>query len=263
MKFGLTDKIAVVAASSKGIGKAAAESLAREGAKVAICSRNIKALNVAAKDIHEKTGREVLPVKCDVTVPRDIANLFSTVEKYLGGVDILVCNSGGPPQGTFETLSEHDFSWAIELNLKSTINLCRHAVPGMKARKWGRIIAIASISAKQPLDNLILSNTVRAGVLGFTKSLSNELAPYKITVNSICPGYTATDRLKDFAENLSKSANVTVSQLFTSWERSIPSNRLAEPAEPAGLIAFLASEAAAYITGTAIQIDGGYIKGLY
>ncbi len=263
MDLGLSDKIAVVAASSKGIGKAAAESLAREGAKVVICSRNVEALNAAAKDIQKKTGNEVLPVKCDVTLSKDINNLFETTEKYLGRVDILVCNAGGPPQGTFETLSEHDFSWAIELNLKSTINLSRRAVPGMKARKWGRIIAITSISAKQPLDNLILSNTVRAGVLGFTKSLSTELAPHGITVNSICPGYTATDRLKDFAENLSKATNVTVSQLFTSWERAIPANRLAEPREPAGLITFLASEPAAYITGTAIQIDGGYIKALY
>ncbi|GAG26542.1 unnamed protein product, partial [marine sediment metagenome] len=144
-----------------------------------------------------------------------------------------------------------------------TINLCRRVVPGMRERKWGRIIAITSISAKQPLDNLILSNTVRAGVLGFAKSLSTELASYGITVNSICPGYTATDRLKDFAENLSKTTNVTVSQLFTSWERAIPASRLAEPREPAGLITFLASEPAAYLTGTAIQIDGGYIKALY
>jgi 3-oxoacyl-[acyl-carrier protein] reductase len=133
----------------------------------------------------------------------------------------------------------------------------------MKKRKWGRIIAITSISAKQPLDDLILSNTVRAGVLGFTKSLSNELAQYNITVNSICPGYTATDRLKDFAEGLSKKSKFSVKQVFTSWERSIPMKRLAEPREPAALIAYLASEAAAYLTGAAIQIDGGFIKALY
>lgn len=263
MDLGLKDKVAIVAASSKGLGKAAAEKLAEEGAKVVICSRNIEALNTAAKEIAEKTGIDVLPVKCDVTVPKDIENLFKTAEKYLKKVDILVCNSGGPPQGTFETLTERDFSWAIELNLKSTINLCRRAVPGMKKRKWGRIIAIASISAKQPLDDLILSNTVRAGVLGFTKSLSNELAPFGVTVNSICPGYTATDRLKDFAEGISKKSKFSVKQVFTSWERAIPMKRLAEPWEPASLIAYLSSEAAAYLTGAAIQIDGGFIKALY
>jgi 3-oxoacyl-[acyl-carrier protein] reductase len=263
MDLGLTDKVAIVAASSKGIGKATAERLASEGVKVVICSRNNEALNTAAKDIQSKTGTEVLPVKCDVTDPGDIENLFVTTEKYLGQVDILVCNAGGPPQGTFETLSEKDFSWAIDLNLKSTINLSRRAMRGMKDRKWGRIIAITSISAKQPLDNLILSNTVRAGVMGFVKSLSNEVAQYNITINCVCPGYTTTDRLKDFAENLSKSGSLTVEQLFTSWEHSIPARRLARPDEPAGLIAFLASEPAGYITGTSIQIDGGYIKGLY
>jgi 3-oxoacyl-[acyl-carrier protein] reductase len=262
MDLGLNGKVALVAASSRGIGKAAAERLAREGAKVVICSRNQDALNKAAKDILDKTGREVLPIKCDVTKADEIANMFATAEKYLNQIDILVCNSGGPPQGTFENLKEQDFSWAIDLNLKSTINLCRHAVTGMKERRWGRIIAITSISAKQPLDDLILSNTVRAGVLGFIKSLANEIASYNVTANSICPGFTATNRLKDFAQSLSESVQVSVEQLFTSWERSIPAKRLAKPTEPANLIAFLASEPAAYITGTAIQIDGGYIKGL-
>lgn len=263
MDLGLNDKVALVTASSRGIGKATAERLAREGAKVVICSRNQESLNEAAKDILDTTGREVLPVKCDVTKAEDITAMFSTVEKYLDQVDILVCNSGGPPQGTFETLNERDFSWAIDLNLKSTINLCRHAVPGMKDRRWGRIIALTSISAKQPLDDLILSNTVRAGVLGFIKSLANEMAQYNVTANSICPGFTATQRLKDFAEGLSRNSQVSTEQIFTSWERSIPAKRLAKPAEPANLIAFLASEGAAYITGTAVQIDGGFIKGLF
>jgi len=263
MDLGLKDKVALVAASSRGIGKATALSLAREGAKVVICSRNIDALNKAAMEIKNACGNEVLPVQCDVTKPVDIENLFNTAEKYLKQIDIVVCNAGGPPQGTFENLSEHDFSWAIDLNLKSTINLCRRAVPGMKERKWGRLIAIASISAKQPLDDLILSNTVRAGVLGFMKTLSNEVAVHGITANSVCPGFTATARIKDFAEKLSKIKNLSVTQLYNSWERTIPAKRMAEPHEPAGLITFLASEAAAYITGTAIQIDGGYIKSLF
>ena len=185
------------------------------------------------------------------------------IRDSLKRVDILVCNAGGPPQGTFETLNETDFSRAIELNLKSTINLCREVIPGMKKNKWGRIIAITSISAKQPLDDLILSNTVRAGVLGFIKSLSNEYAQYGITANSICPGFTTTQRIKDFAKGLSKSTNVTVKQLYKSWERAIPAKRMAEPFEPAALIAFLASESASYLTGTAVQIDGGYIKSLF
>lgn len=263
MDLGLKNKVALVAASSHGIGKATALSLAKEGAKVVICSRNVDALNKAAKEIQTACGSEVLPVQCDVTKPVDIENLFATAEKYLKQVDILVCNAGGPPQGTFDHLSERDFSWAIDLNLKSTINLCRRAVPGMKERQWGRLIAITSISAKQPLDDLILSNTVRAGVLGFMKSLSNEIAAHGITANSICPGFTKTARIKDFAEKLSKIKNLSVTQLYNSWERNIPAKRMAEPLEPASLITFLASEQAGYINGTTIQIDGGFIKSLY
>jgi 3-oxoacyl-[acyl-carrier protein] reductase len=262
MDLGLSGKAAIVTAASKGLGKAIAIELAREGCKVAICARNQDALKEAVKEIKEKTGADALAFKADVTVGKDIAGLFQAVEKEFKRVDILICNAGGPPLGTFDKLAESDFKWAVEQNLLSTVNLTRLVIPGMTKRKWGRIINITSISAKQPLDDLMLSNIARAGVLGFSKSLANEVAAVGITVNTICPGYTLTDRLKNFAKDLSKKTKVSVGQIFNSWQRSVPARRLGEPEEIAYLAAFLASERAAYITGTAIQVDGGFIKGL-
>lgn len=262
MDLGLEGKAALVTAASKGLGKAIAMGLASEGCRVSICARNAEALRAAAKEIKDKTGVEVLAIKADVTSGKQIESLVQTTQKELKSIDILICNAGGPPLGTFDRLDEADFKWALELNLVSAINLCRLALPGMKKRKWGRIINMTSISAKQPLDDLMLSNTARAGVLGFSKTLANEVASTGITVNCVCPGYTLTDRLKNFAKDLSKRSKVSVGQLYNSWQRSIPANRLAEPHEIADLVVFLASERASYITGAAIQIDGGFIKGL-
>jgi len=263
MDLGLEGKVALVTAASKGLGKAIAMELASEGCNVAICARNKDGLQEAAADIKKATGADILTFKTDVTSLKQLEALVTTVEEKHKRIDILLSNAGGPPLGTFDKLDLSDFKWAVELNLLSTINLCRMVVPGMKKRKWGRIINLTSISAKQPLDNLMLSNTARAGVLGFSKTLSTEVAPNRITVNCICPGYTLTDRLKSFAKDLSKSSKVSVGQIYNSWQRAIPANRLAEPEEVAHLAAFLASEKAAYITGTSIQIDGGFIKGLY
>ncbi len=262
MELGLEGKVALVTAASKGLGKAIATGLAGEGCKVAICARNSDGLRDAAKEIKDQTGGKVMAIKADVTNKKQIESLVQMTEKEFGRIDILICNAGGPPLGTFDKLDESDFKWALELNLMSTINLCRLVLPAMKKQMWGRIINMTSISAKQPLDDLMLSNTARAGVLGFSKTLANELAATGITVNSICPGYTLTDRLKNFARDLSKKSKVSMGQIYTSWQRSIPANRLAEPHEIASLVVFLASERASYITGTAIQIDGGFIKGL-
>lgn len=262
MDLGLEGKTALVTAASKGLGKAIAAGLSKEGCKVAICARNSDGLRAAVKEINDDTGGEILAIKADVTNKKQIESLVETTQKEFKSIDILVCNAGGPPLGKFDGLDESDFKWALELNLVSAINLCRLVLPGMKKRKWGRIINMTSISAKQPLDDLMLSNTARAGVLGFAKTLANEVAATGITVNCICPGYTLTDRLKTFAKDLSKRSKVSIGQLYNSWQRSIPANRLAEPHEIANLAVFLASERAAYITGAAIQIDGGFIKGL-
>ena len=263
MDLGLDGKTALVTAASKGLGKAIAIGLAKEGCKVAICARNAQGLKTAVKEIREETGTEVLAIKADVARRKQVESLVQTLQKEFKRIDILVCNAGGPPLGTFDKLDESDFKWAIEQNLMSAVNLCRLVLPGMKRRKWGRIINLTSMSAKQPLDNLMLSNTARAGVLGFSKTLANEVAANGVTVNCICPGYTMTDRLKNFAKDLSKSTKVSVGRIFNSWQLSIPAKRLAEPAEIASLTVFLASERAAYINGTVIQIDGGFIKSLF
>ncbi len=262
MDLGLKGKTALVTAASKGLGKAIASELSAEGCNVAICARNMTPLKQTATEIGQATGGKVMAVKADVTNKKQIENLVQTVKDQFKRIDILVCNAGGPPLGTFDKLDESDFKWAIELNLMSTINLCRLVLPAMKKKRWGRIINMTSISAKQPLDNLMLSNATRAGVLGFSKTLATEVASRGITVNCLCPGYTMTDRLKTFAKELSKSSKVSVGQIFNSWQRAIPANRLAEPAEIGYLVAFLASERAAYITGSTIQIDGGFTKGL-
>jgi 3-oxoacyl-[acyl-carrier protein] reductase len=263
MDLGLSGKSALVTAASKGLGKAIATEFAREGCKVAICARNMTALKEASSEIEKKAGTTVLPIKADVTSRKQVDTMIESVNSEFGRIDILVSNAGGPPLGTFDRLDESDFKWSIDQNLIATIDLCRLVLPGMKKHRWGRIINMTSISAKQPLDNLMLSNTARAGVLGFSKTLATEVAALGITVNCICPGYTMTNRLKTFAKELSKKSKVSVGQIFNSWQRAIPINRLADPSEIGYLAAFLASERAAYITGTAIQIDGGFIRGLY
>jgi 3-oxoacyl-[acyl-carrier protein] reductase len=188
-----------------------------------------------------------------------VADVLST----LGSVDILVCNAGGPPPGFVDDFTPEDYRKAVELNLMSTISLCYKVVPHMKKKRWGRIVCITSVSAKQPISNLILSNTARAGVLGFAKSLSEQVAPYGIAVNSVCPGYTKTERVEELAESFAESGKGAVEDFYKTIEASIPMKRLGTTEEFAHTVAFLASEGAGYITGAALQIDGGYIKSLY
>jgi len=178
-------------------------------------------------------------------------------------IDILVSNAGGPPSGQIDDFSPDDYLDALELNLMTTINLCYSVIPSMKTNLWGRIINIASISGKQPIDNLVLSNTARAGVLGFSKSLSNQMAPFGVTVNCVCPGYTKTERIEELAEAYVKGQKGSVQDFFNKIENMIPAGRLANTEEFGATVAFLASQQAGYITGTALQIDGGLIKALY
>ncbi len=263
MDLGIKDKVALVAASSQGLGKAIAFRLSQEGATVAICARNKDRLFKTRDEIAAETGGVVRAFITDVTDRDQVSQMVDQIIGEFGTIHILVCNAGGPPSGMADEFSTNDYREALELNLLSTIELCTSVVPYMKKQSWGRIINMTSISAKQPIDNLILSNTSRAGVTGFSKSISNQLAPFGITVNSVCPGYTKTERVEDLARSFEESGKGTVKSFYTTIEKSIPSGRLGNPEEVAHAVAFLASEGAGYITGVALQVDGGFIKALY
>jgi 3-oxoacyl-[acyl-carrier protein] reductase len=262
MDFGIHDKVAFVAAASRGLGKAVALQLSREGAKVVICSRNEKSIRKAAENITSQTGNEVRGYACDVTNEDEVKKLFGQVIDDLGSLDILVTNAGGPPAGMAVDFGPDDYRNGVELNLMSTISMVCTALPQMKQNKWGRIVAIASIAARQPVPQLILSNTARAGLLGFLKSLSAQVATDGITVNSVCPGYTRTERIDELAEMFVESGKGTKEDFFHNIEVEVPMQRMGTPEEFANAVAFLASERASYITGVNLAIDGGYIKGI-
>ncbi|MCJ7581717.1 MAG: SDR family oxidoreductase [Candidatus Aminicenantes bacterium] len=263
MDFGIQDKVALVAASSLGLGKAAALELSKEGAIVNICARSKDRLVKTREELQSQTGNEVRAWIADVTEKDQVHDMIQKIISEFGKIDILVSNAGGPPSGQIDDFSPADYLKALELNLMTTINLCYSVIPSMKANLWGRIINIASISGKQPIDTLVLSNTARAGVLGFSKSLSNQMAPYGVTVNSVCPGYTKTERINDLAEAFVKGQKGSVQDFFNKIASIIPAGRLATTEEFGATVAFLASQQAGYITGTALQIDGGLIKALY
>jgi 3-oxoacyl-[acyl-carrier protein] reductase len=263
MDLGIRGRVAIVAAASSGLGKAAAMDLAAEGARVVISARGEERLHSAADEIRSVTGTEVLAIAGDVTNEEHVRKLVSDAKKKLGTVDILVANAGGPPAGFFDDFDAQHYREAVELNLISTINLCREAVPHMRERGWGRIVAITSIAAKQPVENLILSNTARAGVLGFMKSLSQQIAADGITVNTLCPGYHLTERLKSLSSSIAKNEGVSVEDVYARWAAATPMKRIGDPKEFAAVVAFLCSERASYLTGAVIQIDGGAYRALF
>jgi 3-oxoacyl-[acyl-carrier protein] reductase len=262
MDLGLRGKVALVAGSSRGLGRAIALELAREGCAVVMCARDGEAVTRASKDVADESGADTLAVPCDLTQSDDVARLIRTAHDRFGRIDVLVTNTGGPPAGAFETHSEQVWRDAVANNLESVLNLVRGALPGMKSRQWGRIINVTSIAVKQPVDGLILSNSVRAAVTGFARTLANEVAALGITVNNVLPGYTRTERLVHLAEHNAKNRGSDVAAAYAAWEREIPMARLGEPDELAALVAFLASERASYITGTSIPVDGGWIRAL-
>jgi 3-oxoacyl-[acyl-carrier protein] reductase len=263
MDLGIKNKVALVAASSRGLGKAIAFQLSREEAQVVICARNKERLFKTRDEIAAETGGAVRAFAADVRDKKQVAKMVEQTVEELGTIEILVTNAGGPPSGMAEEFSLDDYREALELNLLSTVNLCYKVMPFMKKQKWGRIINMVSVAAKQPIDSLILSNTARTGVLGFSKSLSNQLAPSGITVNSICPGYTRTERVEELAKSFEESRKGSVKDFYENIQKNIPTGRLGTPEEIAQAAAFLASEGAGYITGVTLQVDGGYIKALF
>ncbi|MHB9033130.1 MAG: SDR family oxidoreductase [Anaerolineae bacterium] len=262
MDLNIQGKVALVVAASKGLGKAAALALVKEGVNVCIAARELATLNQAADELKGLSPAKVLAVPADVTVQHDLERLASTVRQELGPVDILVNNAGGPRPGLFAEMSDDDWQRAFNLNFMSAARLTRMVLPGMRERRWGRIINITSISVKQPLPNLILSNAVRTALVSMAKTLAGQVAEFGITVNNVCPGYTLTDRVRAIAVNTATQNGTTSDQVIAEMEASIPMRRLGKPEELGALITFLASEQAAYITGTTIQCDGGYYAGL-
>lgn len=262
VNLGLRKRVAIVTGSSRGIGKAIAHGLAREGAKVTICARNEERLRKASEEIEVSTGTEVLPVRADLRKKESIESMVKRTAEKFGRVDILVNNTGGPPPGLFLETTEEDWRDAVDSLLMSVINCCREVIPYMKEHTWGRILNMTSFAAKQPAERLVLSNAIRAGILGLTKTLSNELAEYGILVNAVCPGWTLTRRVEELAKSTAKKVGRTCEEVIAEWASEIPLGRLAKPVEIADLVVFLASDKASYVTGAVIQVDGGFIKSL-
>ena len=262
MKFGLENRVALVAASSRGLGRAVAAELAAEGAALIMCARETAPLDEAKRSITDAFGVEVVAIATDLSEPQQVDRLVAEGLSHFGRIDILVTNTGGPPAGEFDTHSPEVWQDAIRQNLESVLNRTRAVLPGMKERRWGRILNITSIAVKQPIDSLILSNSVRAAVTGFARTLANEVGAFGITVNNVMPGYTRTERLEELANRMAETKGITVTEVTGAWEGEIPMGRLAEPRELGALVAFLASERAGYITGTSIPVDGGWIRAL-
>jgi 3-oxoacyl-[acyl-carrier protein] reductase len=262
MDLGLRGKVALVAAASRGLGRAIADELAAEGATLVVCARGADALEATRRDIAARARIDVRAVVADLSKLDDVERVTSEALSAFGRVDILVTNAGGPPSGVFETHAWEVWERAVNLTLRSVVEMTRAVLPGMRERKWGRIINVTSIAVKQPVDNLMLSNSIRAAVTGFARTLANEVATDGVTVNNILPGYTRTERVEELASATASKEGLTQRDIVARFENQIPMRRLGEPPEFAALAAFLASERAGYITGQSIAVDGGWIKSL-
>ena len=262
MDLGLHGKVALVAAASRGLGRAVAEELAAEGASLVICARGEEALEEARAMIVQRTGVEVDAVAADVATREGINLAWAHARDRFGRVDVLVTNAGGPPSGPFEAHDWESWQRAVDLTLRSAVELTRLVLPGMKERRWGCIINVTSIAVKQPVDGLMLSNSLLAAVTGFARTLANEVARYGVTVNNILPGYTRTERVEQLNAANAAREGISVEDVARRIEDQIPMRRLGEPQEFAALAAFLASERASYITAQSIAVDGGWIRGL-
>ena len=262
MDLEVSGKTAIVSAGSKGLGKAIALGLAKEGARVAICSRSPDNLSQAAQEIQAVAEFEVLAVPVDVMKPDAIENFVNTIVQRQGKIDILVNNAGGPPVGTFADFEDEDWENAFNLTFMSVVRFVRAVLPHMRKTDGGRIINVTSTSVKQPLENLLLSNSIRPAVIGLAKSLANELADDGILVNNICPGSIYTDRIKDNVAAQVKATGQSEESIMQEYEAKIPLSRLGKPVELADLAVFLASPRASYITGATLQVDGGLVRSI-
>lgn len=262
MEMGLKNRVAIVAASSQGLGRATAEAFAAEGCRLAICARNQQALNAVAEKIRGEYKAEVLAEPFDVTNAGAVRDFVNAVVQKFGGIDICVTNAGGPPAKGFLATTIDEWKRAVDLNFMSAVYFTHAVIPHMQKKRWGRIITITSITTKQPVADLVYSNAVRAAVVGLVKSLANEFGKDGILVNNVGPGYTATDRLKELAHSRSVASGKTEKEIFEGWSAEAPLKRLGDPRELADAIVWLASERASYITGQTILVDGGLYKGL-
>ncbi|MBN1894032.1 SDR family oxidoreductase [bacterium] len=262
MQLELKNKVALVAASSRGLGKAIAWGLAREGTKLVICSRNKDILERTADEILLETGVTVFPLALDLTDRDQIDWLMAETLDLFGRVDILVTNNGGPPPGRFENLGEDDWRQAVQTTLMTAVRLSRAVIPSMKKQKWGRIIHMVSVTARQPIPSLFFSNVIRPAVIGLAKCQSQDYAADNILVNAVLPGYFSTERITELLKDRSEKTKKSLEQATAEMVSEIPLGRMGKPEELANLVVFLASERASYITGAAIQIDGGFIKGM-
>jgi 3-oxoacyl-[acyl-carrier protein] reductase len=262
MDLGLKGRGVIVAASSQGMGKAAAELFAREGAQVAMCARTEKTLRDAADEIRRATAAEIYAETLDVTDAGAVQRFAEQVAKQFGRIDVCVTNAAGPPAKNFLSVSTEEWRKAVDQNLLSAVYLAKAVIPYMQRHRWGRIITLTSVSVKLPIADLILSNSVRAAVVGLVKSLSNEFGKDGILVNNVAPGYTATDRLKELAGTRALAGGVAPEKIYEQWAAQAPLRRLADPKEVADVIVWLASERASYITGQTVLVDGGIYPGL-
>jgi 3-oxoacyl-[acyl-carrier protein] reductase len=262
METGLKNRVAIVAASSQGIGRATAEGFAAEGCGLAICARNREALNLVAENIRGRYKTEVLAEAFDVAEAGAVRDFVNSVVETFGSVDICVTNAGGPPAKGFLATTIEEWKRAMDVNFMSAVYFAHEVIPHMQKKKWGRIITVTSITTKQPVADLVYSNAVRAAVVGLVKSLANEFGKDGILVNNVGPGFTATDRLKELAHLRSAGSGKSEKEIFDGWAADTALKRLGEPRELADAIVWLASERASYITGQTVLVDGGLYKGL-
>jgi 3-oxoacyl-[acyl-carrier protein] reductase len=262
MELGLKGKRALVTASSKGIGRACALELSRSGADVALCARGADALEEARSAIAGEAGGKVVAFTADLSYGAQVESLVEQAVGELGGLDVLVTNAGGPPSGQFMDFDDEAWLKAVTLNLMSVVRLMRAAVPHMRSGGGGSIVNLASVSVKEPLKGLVLSNAVRAGVVGLSKTAANELGPDRIRVNVVCPGFTATDRMTELIAARAAHEGKSKDEIASGMYASVPLGSFGEPADIATMVTFLASDAAKYVTGVTVQVDGGFVKGL-
>ena len=263
MNLGLKNKVALVAAASHGLGKASAVALAQEGAHLVICSRNEESIEKTADEIHARSGAKIGPVLADVSKSEDIERFVQTAINEFGTIHVLVNNAGGPPTGQILTMPEEEWGKGIQLTLMSVIRLVRAVLPHMEKQQWGRIISIVSIAAKQPINELLISSTLRPGILGLSKLLSNQYAKDNITVNTVCPGLILTHRQEELSASRAADKKMTLEEYLADGAKAIPAGRLGKPEEIGNVVAFLASEQASYINGVNLLVDGGSARGIH